>query len=417
MPLSKIPEHGALIVHRCTTEEVYEIITGYKGTIFPISIPTNQGWRNLAVPRSMIAFGLLCEKVRNVSPLVIEAFGGRDPFKSLEIFQHYLATIVSELGTFGDEAFLWSCRKSDLRIEKQPNCKLVSYDSEMSRTTLSRPPTLGSVCDGDAIARDSFVGAFLTLPKGSDTTKHIKENLAADAWNEFQDEYESSPIVPCHRIILVQAYIIFFYKNMGASVKTSVPLSKYSKVVDSMYPASNPKGLREATKGWFSLNGFKDSLERYKEVDSMQKLRTFAMNHWNLSEGLVKAATRFLKSPQELLQIRSHSDAWVVPHGGGLHYLLENLQRENSLIANLNSSNLFTACSICSHTGILTLDFFDAIQSIRHGLRRSVEEYHQDLTPARLALCESLVQKYRIEGTHTRFNFDPKYVHSWVKVG
>ncbi|CAJ1958345.1 unnamed protein product, partial [Cylindrotheca closterium] len=397
--------------------EIYTYLTGYpSGSAFPTSVPTGQGWVSLGVPRALIALGRMCGMVKEVAEDVIRAFGGRNPFRDVSVFQHFLASELAKHGSLEDPAFIFKSRKSELRME-QSNCLLIAYNSSSEFTALTRPFVKKPETNPDDIQRDSFAGNFLTIShtRHFNLLNNLSRQLAEEHRGPFDQMYltNGSPTHnscwSCPHILLLQAYIIFFYRNQGMAYSHSQMImpTDYSNVIGAIY--TSPSKIKYVTKEIMKPGLFKSSLQLYQEPDTFEKLEVFAKTKWEVHGDLIRVAVKSLKSPKELMKVDTHQDALLAsrPKSDTLSFHLKAIQVQMSDTRKADANRLSVATFIVSKFGIVSEEFLGLLESIRNDLRYHIDRYHKDPSPCNLDSCSEVVKRYGANKSHTYFKFDP----------
>jgi hypothetical protein len=379
----------------------------------------------------MLVLSELCKKITVVSSDVMEEFNG-NPFHNLKVFQHFLAAKVASLGdTDGhanDPTFLFHTEYSQLRMRpsSSASCIIVNYSSGIARQNLKSPPQKKQDVT-PVIARNCFFGAFLHIKNKQKflgtINACIDECMGHNASNfkkQYKDQMAMGQKVQTNHIILLQAYILFFYRNKGTPLCPShgVDLSLYSELVEVIFPSNS--NIKDANKKiGFRLDEYRMSLTKLTEAPDLTSLKVKIKEwHWGVSDELVDVATRFLKPPSQLSTSPHHEEAWVQPAATDeVFHTLAKIQEEKAGIgfADVTKGDVAIASAICSMTGFLSGPFITLIKDMKAEFNATIKDYHDEVTKSGGEFsqhgnkkCQAFVARFWLPKNNMRFNFQPK---------
>ena len=421
-PVSPPFPHGIALCTVSTAAEIYTLITGYPGTFFPLRIPARntQGWNSLGVPRCIFALGQLCRSVPQVPADVREAYGGRDPFCDLEVFQHYLASSLAALGNLDDPPFLFKTTPSELRWwTERPICLTVRYNPGLGMAFLRNPPSpQRQMIDPDQIKKNAFALQFLSFHAKAKKDLHIKLLKRLSLKRDQQVALGTYPYVHCHKILLLQAYIVYYYANGGQKHPPSFAIDPtiYSRVTEAIYPVreSCRKAMTSLMKGG---SRFRDDLGCQPLATSTVQL-TRMINSWEISgkdsNVLVKRAIQSLLPAGELGNLtrngnlHDHQDALGPPPEPDKYLLLKLHKLQEELLVGQGKPDFALACYICCISGVTTKAFLDSIENLRKELREAIRILHSNPLGKSKDLPRNIVLAHSHESESFKFDFEPK---------
>lgn len=279
-----------------------------------------------------------------------ELYGGESPFRDLRAFKHYLASTLQQLGD-GDNPFLWHSTTTKAFVGI---VDFINYDVDNGKTKLIRG-------EGSALTtapslhftKDAFVATFLKFETEvdrsplrqlkADTNRKIKEEMSRSGTydaslleNHFSRLNNDDPDCVAS-IILIQAHILYFFKNKGKITARNRTLPWKNEttfpglgagsalsgrnLIDMIFPKT--KSLNEKLTTLIPATKFKELMQKNKTTFQDLKLE---MTKWTSTkrQGKLIPASLFdkaivsLKEPNLLVDCNSLHDAYKESNFSGI---------------------------------------------------------------------------------------------------
>jgi hypothetical protein len=396
-------------------DEIFKVITGCVVNNLTDSVNLkSQGWKRSGLPLAIQILARLFQKVDNVSPEVLDAYGDQNPFSSWHALKHHLAAYVTSLGGSEDPAILWRAMPSKLVATGM--AVIVEYDTLNGSASLSQPPQAEPVASSmapDIMKRDSFAGCFLifchpTAFLQTLTGKLEEQGITVDATTKLHN---------CARIVLMQAVVVEFFinkkkqlrhvKTKRSSHKTLVAVS--AGFVGHVFPLQKQLVENRKNLGLSSTRldkvMWKDAIDSY---DSLWNEVSKDPGLTSLHHELYILATKNLRPPSELERAETIVDAWLPEDRmDSTSKALHEIQVD----ACLNYSNQQAlATVVLAGYGIISEQYLDLIKNTRTTLRQLITQLRQavvgsdDWNKKKLD-CQAFVENNELPGNKRKFDF------------